>query len=69
MTHERFRFDGRNTVVTGGSRNLGREFFLALAEARADIAGAGVYLASDTASMVTAQVIVIAGGIELASAY
>ena len=29
---------GRNAIVTGGSRNLGREFCLALAEAGADLA-------------------------------
>ena len=37
--------------------------------AYSDIAGAIVYLASDAASMVTAQVLVIDGGMGLVSAY
>ena len=34
----RFRLDGKNAIVTGGSRNMGREIALALAEAGADVA-------------------------------
>jgi gluconate 5-dehydrogenase len=34
---DRFRLDGRRCVVTGGSRGLGREMALAIAEAGADL--------------------------------
>ncbi|MET0850842.1 MAG: SDR family NAD(P)-dependent oxidoreductase, partial [Candidatus Rokuibacteriota bacterium] len=34
---DRFRLDGKRCVVTGGSRGLGREMALAIAEAGADL--------------------------------
>ena len=34
----RFRLDGKNALVTGGSRNMGREIAIGLAEAGADVA-------------------------------
>lgn len=38
---DRFKLDGRRAIVTGGSRGLGREMALALAEAGADVAVTG----------------------------
>ena len=34
---DRFRLDGRRLFVTGGSRGLGREMALAIADAGADV--------------------------------
>ena len=34
---ERFRLDGKKLMITGGSRGLGREMVLAIAEAGADV--------------------------------
>lgn len=38
---DRFRLDGRRLLITGGSRGLGREMALAMAEAGADVALTG----------------------------
>ena len=35
---DRFRLDGTTAIVTGGSRNMGRTFSLALADAGANLA-------------------------------
>ncbi len=50
----RFRIDGKRALVTGGSRGLGREMALALAEAGADVAisGRGVDDLEATASAI-----------------
>ena len=44
---DRFRLDGKRCVVTGGSRGLGREMALALAEAGADL----ILIARDRSSL------------------
>jgi gluconate 5-dehydrogenase len=44
---DRFRLDGRRMLITGGSRGLGREMALAIAEAGADV----VLVARDEASL------------------
>ena len=43
---DRFRLDGRRLFITGGSRGLGREMALAIADAGADVALTGRDLAS-----------------------
>ncbi len=44
---ERFRLDGKRLFVTGGSRGLGREMALAIADAGADV----VLVGRDPASL------------------
>ncbi|HWU40058.1 MAG TPA: SDR family NAD(P)-dependent oxidoreductase, partial [Candidatus Acidoferrum sp.] len=43
---DRFRLDGRRLFITGGSRGLGREMALAIAEVGADVILVGRDLAS-----------------------
>jgi gluconate 5-dehydrogenase len=53
---DRFRLDGKRLFITGGSRGLGREMALAIAEAGADVVlvGRGVESLSRTASDIEA---------------
>lgn len=46
---DRFRLDGKRLFITGGSRGLGREMALAIAEAGADV----ILVGRDTASLET----------------
>ncbi|MBP1777360.1 MAG: gno 1, partial [candidate division NC10 bacterium] len=43
---DRFRLDGKRLFITGGSRGLGREMALAIADAGADVILVGRDLAS-----------------------
>ena len=51
----RFRLDGKNAVVTGGSRNMGRAIALALAEAGADVAVVDLPSMAETAARTVAE--------------
>lgn len=51
----RFRLDGKNAVVTGGSRNMGRAIALAFAEAGADVAVVDLPSMAETAGRTVAE--------------
>lgn len=54
---DRLRLDGKRLLITGGSRGLGREMALALAEAGAD----AVLVARDTDSLAATAAEIRAG--------
>ena len=53
---DRFRLDGKTAIVTGGSRNMGRTFSLALADAGANVAVADLPQQADAAASVVREV-------------
>ncbi len=53
---DRFRLDGTTAIVTGGSRNMGRTFSLALADAGADVAIVDLPQQADEAADVVREV-------------
>ena len=53
---DRFRLDGTAAIVTGGSRNMGRTFSLALADAGADVAVVDLPQQSDAATGVLREI-------------
>ena len=53
---DRFRLDGTTAIVTGGSRNMGRTFSLALADAGANVAIADLPQQADAADDVVREI-------------
>ena len=53
---DRFRLDGTNAIVTGGSRNMGRAFSLALADAGSDVAVVDLPQQADAAGEVVREI-------------
>ena len=53
---DRFRLDGTNAIVTGGSRNMGRAFSLVLADAGANVAVVDLPQQADAAADVVREI-------------
>ena len=53
---DRFRLDGKNAIVTGGSRNMGRAISLALADAGANVAIVDLPPQADAAAEVVREI-------------
>ena len=54
---DRFRLDGATAIVTGGSRNMGRAFSLALADAGANVAVVDLPRQADAAADVVREIV------------